>query len=62
MDQAVPAAGGRPLFVQASFDFRFTQVAVDWHVRAADGKYYDVVFIGTGTNITLWTVVDEFNP
>ena len=48
MDKAVPAQGGAPLFIQASFDYRFTQIAVHWHVLAANNKFYDVIFVGTG--------------
>lgn len=25
-----------------------TQIAVDWQVHAGDGRYYDVIFVGTG--------------
>ena len=28
--------------------YSFTQIAVDWQVYAADHRYYDVLFIGTG--------------
>ncbi len=48
MDQAVPAFGGEPVLVHAGFNFRFTQIAVDWQVKAADDRYYDVLFVGTG--------------
>lgn len=24
-----------------------TQIAVDWQVHAGDGRYYDVIFVGT---------------
>ena len=49
MDRAVPAYGGEPILIQTSFQFRLTQIAVDWQVQAADGRFYDVLFIGTGT-------------
>ena len=47
MDQAVPNFWGHPLFVQSSFKFRFTQIAVDPQIETASGKTYDVLFIGT---------------
>ena len=25
-----------------------TQIAIDWQVHASDGRYYDVIFVGTG--------------
>ena len=52
MDRAVPAYGGEPILIQTSFQFRLTQIAVDWQVPAADGRFYDVLFIGTGTRNT----------
>ncbi|XP_078314282.1 semaphorin-1A-like isoform X2 [Crassostrea virginica] len=47
MDPAVPSAGGSPLIVLPTFKGRMTQIAVDWQVHAGDGRYYDVIFIGT---------------
>ncbi|BFZ01983.1 hypothetical protein BsWGS_05022 [Bradybaena similaris] len=47
MDEAVPPAGGMPMVVFTSFKSKFTQIAVDWQVLAADGNYYDVMFVGT---------------
>ena len=28
--------------------YRLTQLAIDWQVPAADARFYDVLFIGTG--------------
>ena len=47
MDQSVPNFWGQPLFVQPSFKFRFTQIAVDPQIETVSGKTYDVLFIGT---------------
>ncbi|XP_064609998.1 semaphorin-1A-like isoform X2 [Liolophura sinensis] len=47
MDEAVPSVGGAPLLVQANLGARFTQIAIDWQVLAADNRYYDVMFVGT---------------
>ncbi|CAG5118625.1 unnamed protein product, partial [Candidula unifasciata] len=47
MDDAVPSLGRRPMLVFTSFKSKFTQIAIDWQVLAADGKYYDVMFVGT---------------
>uniref|UniRef100_A0A8W8HYD2 Sema domain-containing protein n=1 Tax=Magallana gigas TaxID=29159 RepID=A0A8W8HYD2_MAGGI len=30
-----------------NFRGRMTQIAVDWQVHAGDGRYYDVIFVGT---------------
>ncbi len=48
MDRAVPAFGGEPVLVHAGFNFRFTQITVDWQVKGADSRFYDVLFVGTG--------------
>ncbi|XP_048733618.1 semaphorin-1A-like isoform X2 [Ostrea edulis] len=47
MDGAVPSAGGSPIIVLPTFKGRMTQIAVDWQVHAGDGRYYDVIFVGT---------------
>ncbi|KAL8562623.1 hypothetical protein ACOMHN_011195 [Nucella lapillus] len=47
MNEAVPASGGAPLLIHTSFKGQFTKIAVDWMVRAADDRYYDVIFVGT---------------
>ncbi|XP_012942704.1 semaphorin-1A [Aplysia californica] len=47
MDEAVPALGHMPMLVHTSFKSKFTAIAIDWQVRAADGHYYDVIFVGT---------------
>ena len=36
--------------------YRLTQVAVHWQVKAADGRYYDVLFIGTNNGHVLKAV------
>ena len=48
MDGAVPSLHGRPLLARTSLRHRFTKIAVDPQVQAADGTLYDVLFIGTG--------------
>ncbi|XP_059159975.1 semaphorin-1A-like [Physella acuta] len=47
MDEAVPSRGGMPMLVFTSLKSRFTQIAIDWQVLAADKQYYDVMFVGT---------------
>nr|CAD7592038.1 unnamed protein product [Timema genevievae] len=47
MDEAVPAFFTRPIIVRISLQYRFTKIAVDQQVKTADGKAYDVLFIGT---------------
>lgn len=41
--------GRRPLVVRTNADYKYTSVAVD-QVMAADGNY-QVLFLGTGTNV-----------
>nr|CAD7257273.1 unnamed protein product [Timema shepardi] len=47
MDEAVPAFFTKPIIVRISLQYRFTKIAVDQQVKTADGKAYDVLFIGT---------------
>ncbi|KAI1301524.1 Semaphorin-1A [Halotydeus destructor] len=47
MDQAVSSLWGGPILVQTSFQFRFTQIAVDPQIETVSGKTFDVLFIGT---------------
>ena len=47
MHEAIPAYGGSPIITQVSFHSRMTTIAVDWQVKASDGKYYDILFLGT---------------
>ncbi|XP_069137848.1 semaphorin-1A-like isoform X1 [Argopecten irradians] len=47
MDSAVPSFGGAPLLMKLSLKSRFTKIAIDWQVHAADNRYYDIMFVGT---------------
>lgn len=47
MDRAVPSFWNHPVVLQTTFQYRFTQVAVDPQIETADAKHYDVLFIGT---------------
>lgn len=47
MDQAVSAIWGGPIVTATSFQFRFTQIAVDPQIETVSGKTYDVLYIGT---------------
>ncbi|XP_035214713.1 semaphorin-1A-like isoform X3 [Stegodyphus dumicola] len=47
MDQSVPAFWGKPLVIYTGFKYRYTYIAVDPQVETANGKKYDVLFIGT---------------
>ncbi|KFD58185.1 hypothetical protein M513_00948 [Trichuris suis] len=44
---AVPGVSKFPLLVMLGSSGRFTQIAIDPQVTAADGREYDVMFIGT---------------
>ncbi|XP_074650564.1 semaphorin-1A-like isoform X2 [Tubulanus polymorphus] len=57
MYDAVPAYGAQPILVQSSNQSRYTSVAIDWQVRAVNGKYYDMLFVGTDNG----RVVKAFN-
>uniref|UniRef100_T1JEM8 Semaphorin-1A n=1 Tax=Strigamia maritima TaxID=126957 RepID=T1JEM8_STRMM len=59
MDQAVPAFWGHPIAIRTSLKSRFTQIAVDPQVKTADGKTYDVLFIGTDSGKVLKVVNAE---
>ncbi|XP_043209574.1 semaphorin-1A-like isoform X2 [Amphibalanus amphitrite] len=56
MDGAVPSLHGRPLLARTSLRHRFTKIAVDPQVQAADGTLYDVLFIGTDNGRVLKAV------
>ncbi|XP_067131237.1 semaphorin-1A-like isoform X3 [Centruroides vittatus] len=47
MDQAVPAFWQYPVVVHTGYSYRLTHIAVDPQIETADGKKYDVLFIGT---------------
>lgn len=47
MDQSVPAFWGKPLVIYTGFKYRYTHIAVDPQVETANGKKFDVLFIGT---------------
>ncbi|KAK7073998.1 receptor activity protein [Halocaridina rubra] len=56
VDEAVPAFFGRPLIMKASFQYRFTKIAVDPQVVFLDGKTVDVLFIATDSGIIFKTI------
>lgn len=47
MDLSVPPLWGNPIVIQTSFNYRFTQIAVDPQIETASGKTFDVLFIAT---------------
>ncbi|XP_054715687.1 semaphorin-1A-like [Uloborus diversus] len=47
MDQAVPAFWGKPIVIYTGFKYRYTHIAVDPQIETANGKKFDVLFIGT---------------
>lgn len=47
MDATVPSFHGKPLLIQSSFKFRFTQIAVDPQIQTVSGATYDVLFVAT---------------
>lgn len=49
MYNPVHPIGGRPIMVRTDVDYQFSQLVVD-RVEAEDGQY-DVMFIGTGTQL-----------
>lgn len=55
MYNPVHPIGGRPIMVRTDVDYQFSQLVVD-RVEAEDGQY-DVMFIGTGTQLYIYFVV-----
>lgn len=47
MDGSVGSFFRQPVVIRTSFNYRFTQIAVDPQVKTPGGKAYDVLFIGT---------------
>lgn len=47
MDESVPSMLNEPLIIRTGFHHRFTKIEVDPQVKTPEGKYYDVLFIGT---------------
>ncbi|ESO12714.1 hypothetical protein HELRODRAFT_159301 [Helobdella robusta] len=52
MDHAVPAYGGRPIFIHTGFELTLTCIAVDWQTQAANHRFYDILYIGTEDHYT----------
>ncbi|VDK56599.1 unnamed protein product [Gongylonema pulchrum] len=46
MDDAIQNYFGAPVAVHSGLD-HFTQISVDAQVQAVDGRFYDVIFVGT---------------
>lgn len=61
MDTAVGAMGGAPVFMQTMAKGRFTAIAVDWQLYAADRGYYDILFVGTSDGRVLKAVNKGFD-
>ncbi|CAL4068234.1 unnamed protein product [Meganyctiphanes norvegica] len=53
MDEAVPALFGQPLILKATFDYRFSVLAVDPQVPLHTGGTVDVFFIATDSGMIL---------
>ncbi|XP_076068284.1 semaphorin-1A-like isoform X3 [Oratosquilla oratoria] len=59
MDEPVPAFFGEPLIIKASFNYRFTKIAVDPQVpliSGDSGEAVDVLFIATDIGTVLKTI------
>ncbi|XP_065333543.1 semaphorin-1A-like isoform X3 [Cloeon dipterum] len=56
MDKPVPSFFGQPVVIRVSMQYRFTQIAVDAQVETADGKKYDVLFLGTDNGKVIKTL------
>ncbi|KAE8746549.1 hypothetical protein FOCC_FOCC006782, partial [Frankliniella occidentalis] len=52
MDGSVASFFRQPVVIRTSFNYRFTQIAVDPQVKTPGGKAYDVLFIGTGPEVS----------
>ncbi|CAL4112675.1 unnamed protein product [Meganyctiphanes norvegica] len=53
MDEAVPALFGQPLILKATFDYRFSVLAVDPQVPLQSGGTVDVLFIATDSGMII---------
>lgn len=58
MYNPVHPVGGRPIVVRTDVDYQFSQLVVD-RVEAEDGQY-DVMFIGTGTQLCKLQCLSSF--
>lgn len=61
MNDAVPSLGHQPILVNGGFNYRFTRIAVHEQYLAVDGRYYDILFIGTNEGHVLKVVNIEQN-
>lgn len=52
MDGAVSALFSKPIFTRISLQSRLTSIAVDNQISSLKGQYYDILFLGTGMNIS----------
>ncbi|XP_045121083.1 semaphorin-1A-like isoform X6 [Portunus trituberculatus] len=62
MDEAVAGFFGRPLLMKASFEYRFSKIAVDPQVTFLDGKTVDVLFIATDNGIIFKAINTQASP
>lgn len=62
MDEAVAGFFGRPLIMKASFEYRFSKIAVDPQVTFLDGKTVDVLFIATDSGIIFKAINTQASP
>lgn len=61
MNDAVPSLGHQPILVNGGFNYRFTRIAVHQQYLAVDGRYYDILFIGTNDGHVLKVINIEQN-
>ncbi|XP_036333039.1 semaphorin-1A [Rhagoletis pomonella] len=47
METAVPAVYSRPLLTKVNLHHRLTTIAIDAHIMALNGEFYDVIYSGT---------------
>jgi len=62
MDESVPSMLNEPLIIRTGFHHRFTRIEVDPQVKTPEGKYYDVLFIGTDNGKVIKAVRTENQP
>ena len=59
MDQSVPNDGDPyPIFDMTRADYRLVQIAVH-RVQGIKGKMYNVLYLGSGNLMILWSGVDK---
>lgn len=47
MESTISAVYHKPIFTRVSLNYRFSAITIDPQIRSMDGKFYDIIFVGT---------------